>query len=534
MFDKSQRGHESVAGRGVSTPTAGSGMTAPSPLSGPGMVAISIDPVGVAVGSLRFAEVLDGRDPGLGLVGLLDPLVPGELHEAALVEAIAAWERVGAWAAARQGELIADLAARRERQGFAEYVDDEIATRLACTRTLAQGKVALAFSLGALPSIADALGRGLIDVRKATALVDTPSPRPIEDTQLIVDTVLPDAPSLTVPQLKAKIRRIEQELDPGAARTHHDDEREHRTVWMTPAPDAMARLTAYLPADDAMTVYTAIDAIAAAAAVPGDPRGIDARRADALLDVFTRILDTGTGPTGPLPSTGRRRPHLHVTAAATTLLGLDQAPGELAGYGPIPAHLTRAIAADATWQRIFTDPATGAVTGLGTHTYRPGADLTNLVLARDTTCTFPGCRTPAWRCDLDHITPHSNPHGHRGSSSGGGGDSGGGGGSGSGSGGGGGGGGGDDNSTADDAEFETRCENLHALCRHHHRLKTHTTWKVTRDPDTGDTHWTTPTGHAYIRPRASAPLTSAPLTSTHPPRTPTPPPPPRPAPPPPF
>jgi len=122
--------------------------------------------------------------------------------------------------------------------------------------------------------------------------------------------------------------------------------------------------------------------------------------------------------------------------------------------------MVRAIAADATWRRIFTDPATGEVTGTGARTYRPGADLTRTVVARDVTCTFPGCRIAAWRCDLDHLQPfdHNRPD-----------------------------------------QDQTVPENLHALCRHHHRLKTHTPWQVTRDPVTGATGWTAPTGHHYRR-----------------------------------
>ncbi|MGH3514269.1 MAG: hypothetical protein ACRDRB_18650, partial [Pseudonocardiaceae bacterium] len=39
--------------------------------------------------------------------------------------------------------------------------------------------------------------------------------------------------------------------------------------------------------------------------------------------------------------------------------------------------------------------------------------------------------------------------------------------------------------------------NLHASCRHHHRLKTHVEgWRVEQHPDDRVT-WTTPTGHTY-------------------------------------
>lgn len=79
----------------------------------------------------------------------------------------------------------------------------------------------------------------------------------------------------------------------------------------------------------------------AAATGPDDPRGVDARRADTLVAVFTALRDTGTAtchPAGRLPTNPRRRARADVIAA-TTLLGLDQQPGELPGYGPIPADL---------------------------------------------------------------------------------------------------------------------------------------------------------------------------------------------------
>jgi hypothetical protein len=255
------------------------------------------------------------------------------------------------------------------------------------------------------------------------------------------------------------IRRAELSLDPAAAEKRAERARERRSVTLTPATCSMAWLTAYLPADDAMRVMTAVDALAASCSQE-DERGIDARRADALVDVMRRVLDTGIGPLGPLPVRQHRRPHLLVTAAASTLLGLDDAPATLAGYGPIPAGMARQIAADATWRPVLTDERTGELTARGARTYRPPASLAGLVVDRDVTCTFPGCRVPAARCDLDHIRPfdHTLP-----------------------------------------AQGQTRADNLQALCRHHHRLKTHSTWSPERDPATGRTRWRSPTGLTYTR-----------------------------------
>lgn len=411
-----------------------------------------------------LACVLEAHAPGADLVTLLEGLELRDLSDAALVEGVAAWERITSLAAARQGDLIAELTARRTSSEEAEFVNDEVAARLATTRVAAENKVALAVCLDAMPEVYDALASGMIDVRKATVLTDGLAHLSAADARAVQVQVLPAAPDLTVPALRALMRRVELAIDPQAADRRHERARGERDVTVTPACDAMAWLTAFLPADDAMRAYTALDAIAASAD-PADPRPIGARRADALVDILGGVLDSGVGPGGPLRTQQRRRPHLHITAAATTLLGLDDAPGELAGYGPIPASLTRAIAADATWRRIFTDPATGELTAIGPRAYRPGADLAGTVMARDVTCTFPGCRIAAWRCDLDHVEPFDGSR---------------------------------------PGAQQTTPNNVQSLCRHHHRLKTHAGWQVVRDRATGAACWTAPTAHTYRRPTVPA------------------------------
>ena len=86
--------------------------------------------------------------------------------------------------------------------------------------------------------------------------------------------------------------------------------------------------------------------------------------------------------------------------------------------------------------------------------YRPSAGLARFVRARDLTCRFPGCTTPADACDIDHVIPY--PLG------------------------------------------ATHPSNLACLCRKHHHLKTFWTcdWELTLRPD-GAAVWTSPTGHTY-------------------------------------
>ena len=147
-----------------------------------------------------------------------------------------------------------------------------------------------------------------------------------------------------------------------------------------------------------------------------------------------------------------RRPQIGVVVAASTLLGLDEEPGELTGSGPITAPLARRIAADGTWRRLLVDPRTGRLDEVSADTYEPPQDMVDHVTARDGTCRGIGCRVPAARSDLDHVRPW--PAG------------------------------------------PTAVSNLHPAHRFHHRIKTLTDTTVRVDPD-GGTVWTLPSGRTY-------------------------------------
>jgi Domain of unknown function (DUF222) len=85
--------------------------------------------------------------------------------------------------------------------------------------------------------------------------------------------------------------------------------------------------------------------------------------------------------------------------------------------------------------------------------YRPPPRLRHLVMIRQPTCSFPGCRRPAIRCDEDHTLPY---------------DQGG-----------------------------RTCEcNLAPLCRRHHRAKQARGWQLTQ-PEPGTMVWITPSGRSY-------------------------------------
>jgi hypothetical protein len=290
-----------------------------------------------------------------------------------------------------------------------------------------------------------------------------------------------------------------------------------RAVFLDQADNTMAWLSAHLPAAGAAAVWDAVEQAAhALRRAPGATRTLAQARADALVALATgRIIvppqpecapqsnegsaepsgsnepsgssegvDAPQLPRTTVPATGCTcggctcggaavriipvKPQIRVTVPASMLLGLDNTPGYLDGYGPIPADTAALLATDATWQRLITDPLTGILTDYSTTAYQPGKILRQAVTARDETCCFLQCDRPAHWADLDHITRYDH-----------------------------------DLDPADQppgAPGQTRAQNLQPLCRAHHLAKTHDGWTPVRDPDTGITTWIAPTGHAYTRP----------------------------------
>jgi hypothetical protein len=165
-----------------------------------------------------------------------------------------------------------------------------------------------------------------------------------------------------------------------------------------------------------------------------------------------------------------RRPHLSVTLGLSTLAGLDNLPGSLAGFGAIPAGLARSIAASAaTINTVITDPDTGKVTTAGALTYRPTQELRDHIAATLTVCQFPSCRQPAWRCDMDHRDEFNHRHPEQGG--------------------------------------KTDRQNTWPLRRRHHLIKHHSDWRIRIDPNRAVLEFTSPTGHHYRKPgrQAAAP-----------------------------
>ena len=161
---------------------------------------------------------------------------------------------------------------------------------------------------------------------------------------------------------------------------------------------------------------------------------------------ISTVRPPGEGASPGLASHGSRLPaHRHARNSDLSLptdLGLPIDPGLPAGVQDWLAGIavSKLEAGDCSHPR-------------ESRGYRPSSVLRHLITIRQPTCSFPGCRRPATRCDQDHTVPY---------------DQGG-----------------------------RTCEcNLGPLCRRHHRCKQAEDWWL-EQPEPGVLVWHTPAGRTY-------------------------------------
>ena len=168
------------------------------------------------------------------------------------------------------------------------------------------------------------------------------------------------AEGLTTAQLDALLAAEVAAVDAAAAERRAAAATAARRVAVEPRPDGQAVLVAEAPAVDILAIMRGLTR-AAGDRAPGDERGVDARRFDALRDWGRDALaedKTGAASGAGCSMSARAawRPHVLITVALSTVLGLDDDPGHLHGYGPVPAHVARQAAAEGTLKRLLTDP----------------------------------------------------------------------------------------------------------------------------------------------------------------------------------
>ena len=410
-------------------------------------------------------EMLPYFQPCVGLVDTLSHLDPASHGEDELYEALCGWARVESWVAAQKARVVAALSPHQivktpDGLRLEDPRRELIATALNQTPRAAEAEVALARSLTeSCHQTLKALDSGEISPRSAKVVVEETAEL---DNALVAEVearVLGRAQHQTPGEVRRAVRRAVQSVAPQESLEQAQSAYEDRCVSLIPGEHGMALLEAVLPAHEAQVIYNTLTAAAfaaknsdrEAAREAGQPTSelapVSAYRADALVKIM------GAAASGLLTAgTDLPKIQAHVVLDLATALGLADNPAELRGYGPIPGPIARHLASDALWSRWLTSTDGGQLIDIGSRKYRPSTKLRELITARDQRCRFPGCTQLAQRCDVDHAD-------------------------------------------AWDDGGPTNAANLGALCRRHHRLKTHTQWTITRSTSDGSCEWRSPTGH---------------------------------------
>ncbi len=358
-------------------------------------------------------------------------------------------------------ERISESSTSRERDMAKRSFVAELATTLGRHEASASRLVAEAERLtGPRHATLDALAVGELALTQVRSVLELTQGLPVDVADAVEKVALDAASAAAVngtvstnSDVRRRMRRVRERLHPEPLADRRARAVDDRRVCIDPAPDGMAWLSLHLEAERAVAIDARLTALATRPAPTGDTRTSLQRAVDVAAD----LLLGGTLPDDErtrdgAAATGAVVPRINVTVPVMTLLGLDDEPAELEGYGPIDPETARLLTAHAPWiRRILVHPETGAVVSYGHDRYRVPADPAGLVRFRDGQCRFPGCSRPATHADLDHTTAFA-----RGGT--------------------------------------TSAANLAALCEHHHSLKHESRWRVLQEPG-GVMRWTSPAGH---------------------------------------
>ena len=423
--------------------------------------------------SERVAQLLNAI-PGITTLTHLVGIDPNRLSPSSRIDYLTALERQTAWLQALMQRAIVAVAGidpsvangKEPFFGVDEAEREDVSTALRLSAGTAQSRIDVARTLvNYLPNTCSALATGDISLAHANVIAKEtaaairdglPEFQIFEVEQRAIAHAEFHTPAQVASQVRTSLARIAPDtFEDTVARA-----RDRRRVSCYNDSDGMSTVVAILPAADAQVVMNAIESFIRLASADienkdgsvsaKDARSTDMKRADALTAIAAASLSAS-------PVTPHRRPiSINVTIDLPTLLGLAENPGQLNGYGAIPASVARHLASDASWKRFITEPQSGNLLDFGRESYQPPQVLKDFLIARDRTCRFPGCRRSALLSDLDHAQSWENGG-------------------------------------------ATSPDNIGALCRRHHRLKTHDGWQIESFLD-GSCTWTSPLGKRYFTP----------------------------------
>ncbi|HKU12277.1 MAG TPA: DUF222 domain-containing protein [Sinomonas sp.] len=476
-------------------------------------------------GDDAWVPALSFKDPiGSTMLGTISVPVASSLTADGALRTANAADRLIAWATAAKLRALARVEEamgeepRERREGQPARLGGDEAHALAVAEVATAGAVSEHTAARLLNDAADLAGEqwavlealewGDISPAHARVIIDTARTVPAEHAGAFSRIALQRARTRTgrrrtPAELRTCLRKLREQLHPEALETRKKTAQRERGVWFAPEPDGMCTLTAHLPAEAGLAIYTGLDRAArtakahanepddstqttkpghsadtsAPAARAAEERTLSQLRADALIhhlldgpsaqDASPAAPDGGPEAAPSLATFGQLRPEVVITIPLELALGAEtnegtddatiakaSATAELEGYGPIDAATARRLASLApNWFRLFTDAVTGKALGVGRTAYRPPQALRRYLAHRDGGCIFPTCTHPSTGCEPDHTIEWQ------------------------------------DGGTTDP-------DNLALLCRKHHALKSIGAWSYTHTT-TGELTWRSPVGRIH-------------------------------------
>jgi uncharacterized protein DUF222 len=276
------------------------------------------------------------------LAAVVDRLaaLPGAVDDAERIDRIQVLERLrGAVAAAQAVETTAFAASQLAAQAAAGVprtrrgrgIPEQIGLARKLSPATATRQVIFAETLTRdTPAILDLLRRGDISEWSAQITTRETTGLPRHLRRAITDDLAPDLPAMGPRQIEAATRRAAYTADPRAIMARARTARSDRRVSIRPAPDTMALLSGFVPAEQGIAAWATLQRHAQAAKSGGDPRTLGQIMADTLI---TRLTGQDTPTAIPV--------EIGVTMTLDTLTDHSEEPAHLHNYGPLPADLAR-------------------------------------------------------------------------------------------------------------------------------------------------------------------------------------------------
>ncbi|RZS43258.1 uncharacterized protein DUF222 [Herbihabitans rhizosphaerae] len=246
---------------------------------------------------------------------------PFDADEASILAELEILQKDKAALEAREVRLIAQYGQMRAARGVGKYVPEEVGEYLDLSPGQASRRLAISEGMATRqPETLAALERGDIDWAKARAIYEVCRPLSVEQAQQVETGVLTNAPRF-YKNVRAKANRWVKKIDPNGVEQRRLARRQDRCVTFNVGDDGEAFLGIRGPVELLYPAYVRIDQEARR---QRDGRTLDQKQFDAAIDNLN----------------GENQSHIKtiiwVTVPHTTLLGIDDKPGELVGVDSLP------------------------------------------------------------------------------------------------------------------------------------------------------------------------------------------------------